>query len=176
MPFPDFKCQHCGKCCTVLNEGYNYETHDDQIQIWRDNAPHILKWVDEAMGDYWISPSTNDLVDRCPWLRIYKSPRYKNVKGARCLIHKWKPEVCRDYPGSVIHALFSGCGGFNHLSEERLKHLLVIELIQVLRQIVLDDKVNVVSRERMKSIRAELEDKLKDGRLKYSSKCICRLL
>ena len=107
------------------------------------------------MGDYWISPSTNDLVDRCPWLRIYKSPRYKNVKGARCLIHKWKPEVCRDYPESVIHALFSGCSGFNHLSEERLKHLLVIELIHVLRQIVSNEKNNPhLDPERIKRHRA----------------------
>ena len=94
---------------------------------WIDKLPYI------NIYDCWISPNTRDYVERCPWLRVYKSSRYKNVKGAHCLIHNWKPDVCRNFPVTVGQALKFGCGGYDHLSKTRLKQLLAIELIQIIQ-------------------------------------------
>ena len=162
MPYQDFKCQNCGKCCIDFGDAYNHEVGDEQVQIWRDNAPHILQWVEQGSRyshDCWINPHTNDYVERCPWLRIYKSPRYKNVQGARCLIQAWKPDRCRNFPVTVGQALSFGCHGYDHLPQARLKQLLAIELIQVLRQIVSNEKVNV-RLEQAKSLWAKLKGKV----------------
>ena len=65
------------------------------------------------------------------------------VKGAHCLIHAWKPDMCRNYPVTVGQALEFGCGGYDHLPQERLKQLIVIEFIQVLQQTISNDKINI---------------------------------
>ena len=124
MPFPDFKCKRCGLCCNKFEDSYHHEVHEDQVEIWRNNAPHILEWVEEGPTDVyncWIDPYTGDFTAGCPWLSI------DDNKGARCKIHKWKPNVCRDFPKTVVQALDSGCRGYDHLSEERLKQLLDME-------------------------------------------------
>ena len=163
MPSQDFKCQSCGRCCIEFEDAHHHRVDSKQVQIWEDNAPHILEWVAEGLGGLyyacWINPYTHDYVQKCPWLRIYKSPRYKNVKGARCLIHGWKPDVCRNFPMTVGQTLRFGCHGFDHLSQARLKKLLVLELVQVLQQIVLNDKINV-DLEQTKSLLAKIKEKI----------------
>ncbi len=137
-----FLCKRCGHCCTELSGGYCFTTDISEVAVWADVAPHLLDWLaplpfgsEPEYFDGWISPVTGEEVKRCPWLRVYKHQKYKN-KGLHCLIQDYKPCVCDDYPHHILHALNTGCPGFDHLSEEA-KHVearkaLISELYELL--------------------------------------------
>ena len=111
-----FKCLRCGKCCTDLN-GYCFSVDDEQITYWKKYKPNLLRWIQYNEG--WINPRTFEDVLSCPWYRNYKSLRYK-VQGPACVIQKYKPPVCRDFPLSVQHAVTCFCRGFIHLPKEEI--------------------------------------------------------
>ncbi len=119
-----FLCKRCGHCCTELDGGYHFTADISEVGLWAEEAPHLLDWVvpihfgpEPEFYDGWISPATGEEVTRCPWLRCYKHQRYK-TKGAHCLIQNYKPSACKEYPRNILHALNTGCSGFDQLSEE----------------------------------------------------------
>jgi len=105
-----FKCIQCGHCCLELPEAYQTSVPDYDVKRWeREQRFDILEWV-RAFGygnDIWISPKTDEDVNRCPWLR--KLPKQNKYI---CRIHETKPEHCRNFPKSKRHALDCGCKGF----------------------------------------------------------------
>lgn len=113
-----FHCIQCGQCCT--NVGYPKEVEESDVARWRDaGREDILRWVGlkrpQENGDayrIWITPGTNQPATVCPWLE--KEP---GTHRYRCRIHEFKPEICRQYPGSLKHALMTGCPGFERSSK-----------------------------------------------------------
>jgi len=137
MPPQEFKCKQCGMCCKEMYGGYNFTVDQEQIDIWEDEAPFLLKWVSEiydGMYDGWISPYTGEDVYKCPWFCVLKSDKYKN-KGPFCKIHKFKPPICKDFPLSYSHGIRTGCKGFNHIHVNAIKQILISELCSCLEQI-----------------------------------------
>lgn len=131
-----FQCKRCGHCCTDMSGGYGFTVGEEQVEIWKAEAPYLLDWLlsDGGFGWYdgWIHPRTGEEVFKCPWYRELKHPRFKN-KGAHCLIHRHKHQVCRDYPKNIAHAIFTGCKGFNHLTEKEKRPLMQENFLSLLR-------------------------------------------
>ena len=115
MPLTCFKCKQCGKCCLNLRDAFETCASEEDIQRWKkEERDDILAWVDPIplgddhfIYDIWISPTTGDDVQRCPWLR--KLPKKNKYI---CRIHDVKPQHCREYPRSKKHAEETGCKGF----------------------------------------------------------------
>jgi len=109
-----FDCIQCGHCCG--NIGYPKEAEDSDVARWQKaDREDILRWVglkrpegESYVYRIWITPETNQPAPVCPWLE--KQP---GTHRYRCRIHEVKPEICRQYPGSLKHALMTGCRGFD---------------------------------------------------------------
>jgi len=115
MPPKSFKCKQCGNCCLNLYDAFSTCANDEDIAMWQNaGRKDILEWVipiqlgNQFVYDIWISPVTGDDVQRCPWLR-----KLPNQEKYICRIHEYKPEICRQYPHSKIHAKETGCPGFD---------------------------------------------------------------
>ena len=113
MPYDGFECKQCGHCCT-LSDAYQGSASEADVKMWEDNDRwDILDWVSTIYGkngevfchDIWISPTTHDWVNRCPWLR-----KLPNKDKYICRIHDMKPELCRNYPLDKEHAEKTSCG------------------------------------------------------------------
>lgn len=61
----------------------------------------------ECVYDLWIDPETGDEVSQCPWLE-----QVSGTKRHVCGIHDVKPDHCRRYPQSRMHAKETGCPGY----------------------------------------------------------------
>jgi hypothetical protein len=127
MPPKKFVCKRCGRCCTEISGGYQNSISRNSLHKWIKDAPSFVhECIVHLCGeiyDYFISPTTGNYVNRCPWFRCYKADRYKH-KGSTCIIHKYKPPICIGFPKTIAHALECKCEGFNHLSEEEITILL----------------------------------------------------
>jgi Fe-S-cluster containining protein len=107
---PGFQCISCGKCCT---EGASrLQADEDDIALWLNKAPHVMDYVivhgqqGKRSGDLWISPITGKDTTRCPWIR-----KFPGRNKYYCRIYDLRPKVCRRYPTSLEHALFTDCPG-----------------------------------------------------------------
>ena len=111
----DFHCKQCGNCCLYLGDAFETCATDQDIHLWNEKGrDDILDWVDpiqigggQYVYDIWISPTTGEDVQRCPWLR-----KLPNRDKYICRIHEVKPQHCREYPRSRKHADETGCRGF----------------------------------------------------------------
>lgn len=106
-------CQQCGKCCKKANDLLEGTATINDVAIWiAAKRSDILKWVNpimtpnsELLGfDIWIGPRTDDDAKRCPWLR-----KRKGEKLHECKIYDVRPQVCRDFPLNLTHAMEVGC-------------------------------------------------------------------
>ena len=106
----EFHCTGCGKCCL---EGAGWlPVVEADIARWEAEAPHVLKfvaWEGESgtrRGGLSRSVVTGRETTRCPFIRkVRGEARY------RCRIYEHRPQVCRHYPTSPEHALYTGCEG-----------------------------------------------------------------
>jgi uncharacterized protein len=105
-----FQCTNCGKCC--LEGASELQATEADLILWEEQAPHLLEYVNvygalgQRTGDLWISPSHKRNTTRCRWIR--KRPKQDEYY---CQIYEWRPEVCRCYPTSLEHALYTNCPG-----------------------------------------------------------------
>lgn len=103
-----FECKQCGNCCLNLYDAYQTTATKRDYNKWKKlGRDDILFWVDPDDLDIWISPRTNEYVERCPWLR--KVPRENRYT---CRIYDLRPKHCREYPDSREHAEETDCKGF----------------------------------------------------------------
>lgn len=114
MSQPDFSCRMCGHCCLQLVDAYRGCVSDDDLARWQGaGRVDLLAWVetlDLGPGNLlhlaWIDPTTQEEVERCPWLLVEASGRHL------CGINEIKPDHCRNYPEHRQHAESTGCPGF----------------------------------------------------------------
>lgn len=127
-----FQCIRCGCCCTEMSGGYCFSVDDEQIEFWAKNKPNLLNWI--RFNEGWVSPHTGEDVCSCPWYRNYRHPRFK-MQGPACLIQQYKPQVCSNFPLSVLHAVKCYCRGFVHLPKDdlikRIQNEIDIDLINL---------------------------------------------
>lgn len=106
-----FKCKQCGNCCIRLPDAYCHTVNNKQIEKWKkEGREDILEWVVKTgvkIYDVWVSPTTGEDVNRCPWLR-----KLPGKEKYICRIQKTKPVICKDYPWSKEIAIKDGCKGF----------------------------------------------------------------
>jgi Fe-S-cluster containining protein len=83
-----------------LLEAYYTSVCQEDIDLWKkEGREDILSWVvvmssgGSPVYDVWVSPSTGEHVNRCPWLR-----KLPNEERYVCGIHDVKPKHCREYP------------------------------------------------------------------------------
>ena len=114
LPPKGFKCKQCGHCCLNLLDAFCTTADPEDIELWeKEGRDDILAWVvnvstdDFPVYDLWISPTTGEEVERCPWLR-----KLPNKNKYICRIHDVKPKHCKEYPRSRKHAKETGCKGF----------------------------------------------------------------
>jgi len=114
MPPKSFRCKQCGHCCLNLLEAYYTSIPQDDIDLWKKKGrDDILSWVvvvstgGSPVYDIWVSPSTGEHVNRCPWLR-----KLPNKDKYICRIQDVKPKHCGQFPTSKKHAQETGCRGF----------------------------------------------------------------
>lgn len=108
-----FACRQCGRCCRVLD--YQYEVTADDVLRWKKSGrADILEWVEtisrsgaEPAYRIWVAPRTRQRTKTCPFLK--KDPASNRWD---CRIHADKPQICRNYPVSLKHAVMTGCPGF----------------------------------------------------------------
>lgn len=115
MPFEDFVCLRCGRCCTDV-PGANRNTVDAaDLARWRARGrDDILAWIKQVdIGDgrtrpeLWFDPQTGLAVRECPWVE-------RNADGTvSCRIQDDKPRHCRDWPPTRQDAAnyLCPCGG-----------------------------------------------------------------
>ena len=117
MTHKDFRCKQCGNCCLTLGDAFQTCVTDEDIHFSKEEGrDDVLECVDpvsidggQYIYDIWISPTTGEDVQRCPWLRkLPKKDKYI------CRIHEVKPQRCREYPRSRKHAKETGCWGFEN--------------------------------------------------------------
>ncbi len=108
-----FACSQCGRCCRTLD--YHRELSLEDYRTWRRlGRTDILERVKVFRRNgritsfgIWLEPGTDRFSEVCPWLRkLPKKDRWN------CGIHKVRPEICRQYPGSRKHGRMTGCSGF----------------------------------------------------------------
>jgi len=111
MPFENFTCRRCGRCCTDV-PGANRNTVDEHdLARWRAHGREdILAWVAPAdIGggvmhlSVWFDPETGRGVRECPWVE-------RKADGTvGCRIHDVKPKHCRDWPPTRQDAANYAC-------------------------------------------------------------------
>ncbi|NJB67751.1 Fe-S-cluster containining protein [Desulfobaculum xiamenense] len=107
-----FRCRRCGTCCFTLD--FRCECTQDDLARWKANGREdIMEWVGDVFVDgqwlrnrLWVRPGTHLPVEYCPWMV------QRPDGGYSCGIQDVKPDVCRDYPGSVKHGALTGCNFF----------------------------------------------------------------
>ena len=107
-----FSCNGCGKCCL---EGAGWlPLVEADIACLEEQAPHVLQYVawegapGERRGSLSRTVVTGRETTRCPFVRkVRGKPQYT------CGIYDVRPTVCRRYPTSRDHALYTGCGGYD---------------------------------------------------------------
>lgn len=97
-------CNGCGKCCLKYggNSGLGCASERDIVRL--EDRPDVLSWIPQSLLDLWVSPTTGEEANRCPWLR--KLPKKDSYK---CRIHDVRPDVCRGYPVSIEQMKEDGC-------------------------------------------------------------------
>ena len=103
-----FSCAQCGRCCREL--AYADACTCEDVDRWQQaGQKKILSRVRQT-GDgefqIWVDPATGELYETCPWLDC--SP---DDGRCFCTIHRYKPEICRQYPLTSKHAAMTGCRG-----------------------------------------------------------------
>lgn len=94
-------CNQCGKCCTNYGGG-DLTATASEIDWWEDNRPEIFRHVRD--GNIWVSPSTGNTLDRCPWLRkLPGQPKFI------CDIYYDRPDDCKHYPVDIEQMLRDDC-------------------------------------------------------------------
>ncbi|MDD9903913.1 MAG: YkgJ family cysteine cluster protein [Rhodospirillaceae bacterium] len=106
----EFHCTACGKCCL---EGAGWlPVVEADIARWETSAPHVLRYVawegeaGERRGGLSRSVVTGRETTRCPFVR-----KRRGRAEYYCRIYEVRPQVCRRYPTSPDHALYTGCDG-----------------------------------------------------------------
>jgi len=106
---PNFQCNSCGKCC--LEGAAELQAVEEDIAYWERNAPELLQYVTlhgepgARTGDLWRTKKTTP---RCKWIK-----KYPGRDKYYCRIYDHRPQVCRRYPISKEHGLFTGCEGYS---------------------------------------------------------------
>lgn len=107
---PVFHCTGCGKCC-LEGAGWLPLVEEDIARL-EGQAPHVLKYVTwegepgARRGSLSSTIVTGRETTRCPFVRKRRGrPEYD------CRIYEVRPQVCRRYPTSPDHALYTGCEG-----------------------------------------------------------------
>ncbi|MEX2616535.1 MAG: YkgJ family cysteine cluster protein [Alphaproteobacteria bacterium] len=107
-----FTCTGCGKCCL---EGAGWlPLAEADIARFEAQAPHVLKYVTwrgepgARRGSLSRTVVTGRETTRCPFVR-------KRCDRGQyyCRIYDSRPQVCRRYPTSRDHALYTGCEGYD---------------------------------------------------------------
>ena len=107
---PNFHCTGCSKCC--LEGASRLQAVESDIAMWEERAPHLLDYAviggapGERTGDIWIGPHSGKESTRCRWIR-----KYPGREAYYCRIYEVRPQVCRRYPTSLEHALYTNCPG-----------------------------------------------------------------
>ena len=103
-------CTQCGRCCTNPKFMGSLMADDEDVLRWEAEGRYdILDWVsvlgpeNDPYGDLWISPTTGDDAQSCPFVRRQRDGKYK------CQIYKTRPAVCRAYPIAVDHMKAVDC-------------------------------------------------------------------
>ena len=97
-------CNQCGKCCLKYKGGAWLGSATDQDRLfWQVFRPDILEYLGHE-NELWVSPVTGLKMRRCPWLR--KLPRQDKYN---CRIHRFRPEVCRNFPIDVEQMIQMDC-------------------------------------------------------------------
>ncbi|MFK4766027.1 YkgJ family cysteine cluster protein [Desulfobaculum sp. SPO524] len=107
-----FACNECGLCCFTLDYRCSC-TEEDRARWLAAGREDILEWVGDVLEDgewlrdrLWVRPGTSLPAEQCPWMVTRPDGGYS------CGIHDVKPQVCREYPGSVKHGALTGCYAF----------------------------------------------------------------
>lgn len=107
----EFRCTACGKCCL---EGAGWlPLVESDIALWEAEAPHLLKYAawegdpGERRGGLSRSNAGGRDSTRCPFVR-----KRRGRQEYYCRIYDVRPTVCRRYPTSPDHALYTGCEGY----------------------------------------------------------------
>ncbi|MFH1985460.1 MAG: YkgJ family cysteine cluster protein [Pseudomonadota bacterium] len=109
----DFSCRLCGRCCRSLD--YHDQCTVQDIRRWRlagrrDLIARARPVTRGGRIDHyriWTSADGKHTRQTCPWLQSAGNNQFI------CSIQAHKPEICRQYPGSLKHARMTGCSGFN---------------------------------------------------------------
>jgi len=108
-----FSCRQCGHCCRNLD--YYDQLTEADCRRWqalgRTDILEKVRRIKQRDGSFvyrmWQRPGCAETGSACPWL--YKIPSQNRWE---CQIHEVRPDICRQYPGSVKHAEMTGCPGF----------------------------------------------------------------
>lgn len=86
---------------------------ESDIALWEAEAPHLLKYAawegdpGERRGGLSRSNAGGRDSTRCPFVR-----KRRGRQEYYCRIYDVRPTVCRRYPTSPDHALYTGCEGY----------------------------------------------------------------
>ena len=107
-----FTCNGCGKCCL---EGAGWlPLVEADITLFEEQAPHVLQYVTwqgdpgARQGSLSRTVVTGRETTRCPFVR-----KLRGRAQYTCGIYDVRPTVCRRYPTSRDHALYTGCEGYD---------------------------------------------------------------
>ncbi|NKB58573.1 MAG: hypothetical protein GKS00_19765 [Alphaproteobacteria bacterium] len=106
----EFRCTACGKCC-LEGAGWLPLVEEDIARL-EAQAPQVLKFVTwegepgARQGSLSSTIVTGRETTRCPFVR-----KRRGRAEYDCRIYEVRPQVCRRYPTSPEHALYTGCEG-----------------------------------------------------------------
>ncbi len=106
-----FRCTACGKCC--LEGAGQLPVVEADIALWETQVPMVLRYVTwkgetgARQGTLSRSVVTGRDTARCPFVR-----KHRGKAEYYCRIYEVRPQVCRRYPTSPEHALYTGCEGY----------------------------------------------------------------
>jgi Fe-S-cluster containining protein len=100
-------CTQCGRCCTNPRFMGGMEASSEDLDRWRREGRYdILQYAGilGSFADLWISPRTNNEMNRCPFVR-----KRRNLPIYDCTIYDTRPQICREYPLYVGHMMYVDC-------------------------------------------------------------------
>lgn len=110
----NFKCIQCGKCCKYFTDAISPSFYKDEYNKFAKCVKYdiisYLSYIGYGINiwDGWFSPRTGEELSKCPWLRkLPKKDKYK------CLIHDYKPDICKDFPVDSSQLSKCGCASFH---------------------------------------------------------------